>query len=124
MVCLFSWLLSELKYFWILGAFGAIYLASDLQTGKMVAVKFESLRYPLIQLDVEYRFYSLIQNEPGFVKALAYDRYESEMYLAIELLNKNLMELFKMCDQKFSIKTTVYIAIQLITRLATIHERE
>lgn len=105
------------------GAFGALYIAQDIESGLKCAIKFEllSCRCPMIPL--EYSIYQTIGNEIGFPKCLASGKTETENYLVMTLLNKDLKELFEKCGKRFSLKTVLYIAIQTITRMEVLHSK-
>src|SRR5699024_797248 len=104
-----------------LGAFGEIYVAEDTQSGNKCAIKFEDVGCRCPQLAAEHRFFVDLQNQSGFPRCIAFSTTNTHRYLAMDLLGKNLKELFEQCNKKFSVKTVLYIAIQTITRMETIH---
>ena len=102
------------------GAFNEIYQGSDIFDNSEIAIKLEhnSIKYP--QLLFESR---LLESIPGIGIPKVYWAGVSGEYnvMVFELLGKNLEELLQNCDKKFSLKTTLMIAIQVLDRIRHLH---
>jgi len=102
------------------GAFNEIYQGSDIFDNSEIAIKLEhnSIKYP--QLLFESR---LLESIPGIGIPKVYWAGVSGEYnvMVFELLGKNLEELLQNCDKKFSLKTTLMIAIQILDRIRHLH---
>ena len=102
------------------GAFNEIYQGSDIFDNSEIAIKLEhnSIKYP--QLLFESR---LLESIPGIGIPKVYWAGVSGEYnvMVFELLGKNLEELFQNCDKKFSLKTMLMIAIQVLDRIRHLH---
>ena len=66
---------------------------------------------------------SVLNKEQGFPKFIWYGKVESYHIMVIEMLGPSLEDLFNHCGRKFSLKTTLLLADQLITRIQTMHQR-
>lgn len=128
------------------GSFGSIYLGrSDKAPGQLVAVKFESVENRPQQLADESRAYKLLQsciarcrqeiptwagderaNEEamceGIPRAYHYGMLDSHNYLVLDFLGPSLEDVFDACGRRFSVRTTSYLALQMVTRIQTIHK--
>ena len=102
------------------GSFNEIYQGSDIFDNSEVAIKLEhnSIKYP--QLLFESR---LLKSIPGIGIPKVYWAGVSGEYnvMVLELLGNNLEELFQNCEKKFSLKTILMIAIQIIDRIRHLH---
>ena len=102
------------------GAFNEIYQGSDIFDNSEIAIKLEhnSIKYP--QLLFESR---LLESIPGIGIPKVFWAGISGEYnvMVFELLGKNLEELLQNCDKKFSLKTTLMIAIQVLDRIRHLH---
>eukprot|EP01083_Nonionella_stella_P074675 202645_1 len=106
------------------GSFGEIYLGTDIESGEKVAMKLEdvALRHP--QLQYEFRLYQAladVQKQAGIPKVYMFCQMRSYHVMVMELLGPSLEDLFNFCSRKFTIKTVLLIADQLLTRIESIH---
>lgn len=86
-----------------------------------MAAKLEMTKNKLPLLQIEYGIYKLLQSETGFPEVYYYGQIPNYNVLVMQILGKNLEQVFNMCKRQFSLKTILYNAIQLITRLESIH---
>lgn len=104
------------------GSYGQVWLANDSMTNEKVAVKFESLRTPRPVLYLEYMFYKRIVREtqteriPKILTLCPFvDSDGSEWTcLVMECMGKSLETLINK-HKKFSLKTTIQLAIEMLT---------
>lgn len=104
------------------GSFGIIFEGINLLTNQQVAVKFEPRKCDAPQLRDEYRSYRILNNVEGVPKAYFFGQEGVHNILIIDLLGPSLEDLFDWCGRKFSIKTVLQIAKQMIHRVQLIHE--
>ncbi|KAL2463137.1 casein kinase I [Forsythia ovata] len=105
------------------GSFGELYLGVNIQTGEEVAVKLESAKTKHPQLHYESKLYMLLQGGTG-IPHLKWFGVEGEYNaMAIDLLGPSLEDLFNYCNRKFTLKTVLMLANQLITRVEYMHSR-
>ncbi|KAG6423078.1 hypothetical protein SASPL_113462 [Salvia splendens] len=105
------------------GSFGELYLGVNIQTGEEVAVKLESVKTKHPQLHYESKLYMLLQGGTG-IPHLKWFGVEGEYNaMAIDLLGPSLEDLFNYCNRKFSLKTVLMLADQLINRVEYMHSR-
>ncbi|XP_043830884.1 casein kinase I-like [Dromiciops gliroides] len=105
------------------GAFGDIYLATNLLTGQDVAVKLESQRSKHPQLLYESKVYRILQGGVGIPHMRWFGQEKSYNVLVMDLLGPSLEDLFNYCSRKFSLKTVVMLADQMITRIEYLHSK-
>lgn len=105
------------------GSFGELYLGVNVQTGEEVAVKLESVKTKHPQLHYESKLYMLLQGGTG-IPHLKWFGVEGEYnVMVIDLLGPSLEDLFNYCNRKFSLKTVLMLADQLINRVEYMHSR-
>lgn len=92
------------------GSFGEIYLGLDMQTGREVAVKFESLMVKRPQLIEEARLLRDFMDQLGFPQYMWYGKEGDFHIMVIELLGPSLEDLFNYCGRKLSLKTVLLMA--------------
>ncbi|KAF5738961.1 Casein kinase I isoform delta-like protein [Tripterygium wilfordii] len=105
------------------GSFGELYLGVNVQTGEEVAVKLEPVKTKHPQLHYESKLYMLLQGGTG-IPHLKWFGVEGEYsIMVIDLLGPSLEDLFNYCSRKFSLKTVLMLADQLINRVEYMHSR-
>ncbi|KAI3678795.1 hypothetical protein L6452_38098 [Arctium lappa] len=105
------------------GSFGELYLGVNIQSGEEVAIKLESVKTKHPQLHYESKIYVLLQGGTG-IPNLKWFGVETEYnVMVIDLLGPSLEDLFNYCSRKFSLKTVLMLADQLINRVEYMHAR-
>ncbi|KAJ0966508.1 hypothetical protein J5N97_023425 [Dioscorea zingiberensis] len=105
------------------GSFGELHLGVNVQTGEEVAVKLESAKTKHPQLHYESKLYMLLQGGTG-IPHLKWFGVEGEYnVMVIDFLGPSLEDLFNYCSRKFSLKTVLMLADQLINRVEYMHSR-
>ncbi|KAI0631031.1 kinase-like domain-containing protein [Trametes polyzona] len=106
------------------GAYGKIYLGTNVITGERVAIKLESVHSKHPQLEYEAEVYKILSPAPAkmSVPTLHYFGTGYNYHaLVIDLLGPSLDYLFQRCDRKFSLKTVLMLADQLLHHVEYIH---
>jgi len=104
------------------GSFGQIFSVLHQENGAYVAAKLEK-RSSNATLVKEAQVISDLRGQTGFPSLYDYGKEEGFNYIIISLLGWNLEKLFKSCHQKFSLKTVLMIADQVLTRIETLHNK-
>lgn len=107
------------------GSFGRIFSATNPLTGEQVAIKIESKEAKNPQLVHEYELYKiLLKNNPepeGIPRIHLCTTQSDYVNLVMELLGPSLEDKFNLCGRKFSLKTVLMLAFQMLARLEYIH---
>ncbi|GLV32957.1 discs overgrown [Carabus blaptoides fortunei] len=105
------------------GSFGDIYLGTNISTAEEVAIKLECIKTRHPQLHIESKFYKMMQGGVG-IPTIKWCGTEGDYnVMVMELLGPSLEDLFNFCSRRFSLKTVLLLADQLITRIDFIHSR-
>jgi len=109
------------------GAFGKVFSAKNAKTLEEVAIKLEQVnKIPAHQMP-EAEIYKIIHNAdnesaegiPYIVQSKVDETYSM---IVMELLGPSLESIFKQRSLRFSLKTVLMIAVQLMTRIERIHK--
>ncbi|KAK9102774.1 hypothetical protein Sjap_020028 [Stephania japonica] len=105
------------------GSFGEIYLATHIDTFEIVAVKIENSKTKHPQLLYEAKLYNILQGGSG-IAGIKWCGVDGEDHvLVLDLLGPSLEDLFVYCGRKFSLKTVLMLADQMITRIEYVHSK-
>jgi len=110
------------------GSFGDIYQGTNITNNELVAIKLESVWSKHPQLSYEYKLYTILLSMTnstalGIPRVHWFGREGDYFVLVMDLLGSSLEDLFNHCGRKFSLKTTLMLADQLIARIGYVHSR-
>lgn len=108
------------------GSFGSIFLGVNIVTGEEVAIKMERVRTRHCQLYFESKVYRVLRETPGIPRIQFYglDGVRNLYHaMVIELLGPSLEDLFTFCGRRFTMKTVLMLADQMLWRLDFIHAK-
>ncbi len=111
------------------GSFGVIFEGTNLLNNQQVAIKFEPRKSDAPQLRDEYRTYkilvgcreyapteqvSILIDAAGIPNVYYFGQEGLHNILVIDLLGPSLEDLFDHCNRRFSTKTVVMVAKQMV----------
>jgi len=98
---------------------GNIYLGINIITGEQAAIKLESVKAKHPQLNYEYRVYKELAGGHGVgVPSVRWFGTEGGFnIMVLDLLGPSLEDLFNFCNRKFSLKTVLLLADQLVSHI-------
>lgn len=106
------------------GSFGEIHVGTDLQTGEEVAIKIENSSTKHPQLHLESKLLHQLSSGGGGIPKVRYSGNEGGFnVMVMELLGPSLEDLFNFCNRKFTLKTVLLLAEQMLTRIEFIHKQ-
>jgi len=105
------------------GSFGDIYLGTNRQTDEEVAIKLESVKSKHPQLLYESKLYRILAGGVGVPNVLWYGVEGEYNAMVLDLLGPSLEDLFNFCNRKFSLKTVLMCADQMINRIEYVHAK-
>ncbi|CAD5208858.1 unnamed protein product [Bursaphelenchus xylophilus] len=103
------------------GSFGDIYLGINIQNGEEVAVKLESVKARHPQLLYESKVYKILSGGVGVPHIRFYGVERDYHCLVMDLLGPSLEDLFNFCSRRFTMKTVLMLADQMIGRIEFMH---
>ncbi|XP_057967738.1 casein kinase 1-like protein 2 isoform X2 [Malania oleifera] len=105
------------------GSFGEIYLGTNIQTNEEVAIKLENVKTKHPQLLYESKLYRILQGGTGIPNVRWFGVEGDYNVLVMDLLGPSLEDLFNFCSRKFSLKTVLMLADQMINRVEFVHSK-
>ena len=99
---------------------GDIYLGINIISGEEVAIKLESVKAKHPQLEYESKVYKTIAGGVGIPFVRWFGTECDYNAMVMDLLGPSLEDLFNFCNRKFSLKTVLLLADQLV-RFALFH---
>ena len=108
------------------GAFGEIYHAYNTTTQLQFAIKLEHLDIRRPQLYYEARLLSYLQKQQdpaliGFPQFHYYTSTQEFNLMVMELLGPSIEDMYNLCNKRFTLKTVLMLADQMLTRLENLH---
>src|SRR3989338_4892524 len=96
-----------------------------METGEKAAVKLEANRKSKrSKLRTEYDMMRELSGGPGIPDVYYFGVEGSWNVMVMELLDQCLKDLYRVCDKRFSLKTVVMLADQIVETLEYIHGLE
>jgi len=105
------------------GSFGDIYAGRNRQTDEEVAIKLESVKSKHPQLLYESKLYRILAGGVGIPNVLWYGVEGEYNAMVMDLCGPSLEDLFNTCGRKFSLKTVLMCADQMINRIEYVHAK-
>ncbi|KAL0952570.1 hypothetical protein HGRIS_006826 [Hohenbuehelia grisea] len=106
------------------GSFGDVYKGLNTISLEVVAVKLESVEVKYPQLEYESKVYRALAGSVGVPRLRWFGTQCNYNIMIVDLLGPSLEDLFNYCNRKFSLKTVLLLADQLIARIENLHSRD
>jgi len=106
------------------GSFGDIYEGTDINTNEQVAIKLEPHRSRHPQLLYEAKLYRILSGGKGIPNSHWYGVEGDYNVLVIDYLGSSLEDNFDFCARKFSLKTVLMLADQMLQRIEYMHSKK
>eukprot|EP00397_Hematodinium_sp_SG-2012_P010677 GEMP01010800.1.p1 GENE.GEMP01010800.1~~GEMP01010800.1.p1 ORF type:complete len:678 (+),score=110.15 GEMP01010800.1:37-2070(+) len=105
------------------GAFGDIFSGVNVLTDEKVAIKMERRNSASPQVLFEAALYSEIGACRGFPKVHWAGHHGNFNVMVMDVLGPSLDDLFRYCKRRFSLKTLIMLAIQMLTAFEYMHRK-
>jgi hypothetical protein len=93
---------------------GTVYLGVHILSQKEVAIKVEPLHIKQSQLEHEFQVYKTFTGSVGIPTVQWFGMECDHNVMVLELLGLSLEDLLGRCNQKFSLKTVLLLADQMV----------
>jgi predicted Ser/Thr protein kinase len=90
------------------------FIGTNIMSGEDIAVKLENVRAAHPQLEYEARVYKTLAGGVGIPFVRWYGREGDFNVLVMDLLGPSMEDLFNYCKRRFSLKTVLLLADQLV----------
>lgn len=104
------------------GSFGEIFRGEN-DKGEQFAIKKEPISNENLQLLYECRIYRYFSNAVGFPSVKWFGQRDDCNVLVMDLFSYSVEDLFQSCKKKFSLKTVLMLAYQMINRIQYVHKK-
>lgn len=105
------------------GSFGDIHLGTNTISGEEVAIKLENHKSRHPQLAFEYKIYTIIAGGVGIPEVYWYGTEGQYNCMVMEKLGPSLEDLFNLCSRRFTLKTVLLVADQLLRHIEYLHAK-
>ncbi|WJX10070.1 Casein kinase 1-like protein 3 [Trifolium repens] len=105
------------------GSFGEIYIGAHIATSELVAIKKESKKTKQPQLLYEAKLYNILKGGSGIPRMKWFGTDGDYNVLVLELMGPSLEDLLYYCGGKFSLKSVLMLADQMLTRIEFLHSK-
>lgn len=105
------------------GSFGEIFQGINIETNELVAIKLEKLSTRHPQLIYESKLIKLLQGAPGIPAVHWFGSEGAFNTMVLDLLGPSLEDLFTKCNRRFSLKTSLMLLDQMISRIEYVHSK-
>lgn len=105
------------------GSFGDIYVGTNVQTNEQVGIKLESIKSRHPQLFFEAKLYKVLAGGVGIPYVRWYGVEGDYNVMVMDLLGPSIEDLFNFCQRRFSLKTTLMLADQMLRRVEFVHSK-
>ncbi|CAK5275921.1 unnamed protein product [Mycena citricolor] len=102
---------------------GDIYMGANVISGEEVAIKLEPAAAKHPQLQYEVKVYKALAGGAGIPFVRYYGTEGDYNAMVMDLLGPSLEDLFNFCGRKFTLKTVLLLADQMISRVEYVHSR-
>ena len=106
------------------GSFGTVFSASNSTNSEQFAIKTEKIKKKGNLLPSEFDKLNILQGFSGIPKIYEFFQTKDLNILIMELLGKNLSELFNLCKKKFTLKTVCFLSIHMLKLIEHIHNKK
>ena len=106
-----------------IGGFGDVYEAFDIKTSKKLALKLEKRTAAVPMLLYEAKILKYLRDIPGVPQIASYGFTGDFNYMGLELLGHNLERQLSLQNNKFSLKTSLILAYQMVDLVEQVHAK-
>ena len=106
------------------GSFGVIFQGKNMDNFEDVAIKMENPhKFANREIIHEGEILAILGENDSIPRLHCVDTSTNAPVIIMQLLGQNLNDLFSLCRKRFSLQTTLFIAIQLLKTLRFLHSK-